>query len=251
MKTLDWTVGTLARETGVSVRTLHYYDEIGLLSPSRRTESGHRLYTAADLQRLQQIVSLRQLGLALDEIHSFLTRPEASPRRVLELHVTRLKEAIEQQQALCARLVAILEHLRANGEMTVDLLLATVRSMTMMEKYYTPEQLDYLKRRKELVGEERIRQVQEEWPQLMAAVRAEMDRGTDPISEPVLALARRWQGLVDEFTGGDKGIEQSVKRLWQEQGNNLAQQHGYQFDPKMFEYIGKALAVVRASSSPQ
>ena len=56
-------VGEVAKRTGLSVRTLHHYDEIGLLSPSRRTASGHRLYGAGELARLQQIKSLRQLGL--------------------------------------------------------------------------------------------------------------------------------------------------------------------------------------------
>ena len=58
-----WKVGELAERTGLSVRTLHYYDEIGLLSPSRRTAAGHRLYTAGDVVRLQQIRSLKQPGL--------------------------------------------------------------------------------------------------------------------------------------------------------------------------------------------
>ncbi|MCH7995122.1 MAG: MerR family transcriptional regulator, partial [Planctomycetes bacterium] len=63
-----WKVGELATQTGVSVRTLHDYDEIGLLSPSQRTGSGHRLYGADDVVRLQQIKSCRQLGFSLAEI---------------------------------------------------------------------------------------------------------------------------------------------------------------------------------------
>ena len=59
-------IGELASRTGLTVRTLHHYDEIGLLKPSHRTDSGHRLYTVRDLGRLQQIVSLRQLGFSLD-----------------------------------------------------------------------------------------------------------------------------------------------------------------------------------------
>ena len=60
-------VGELARRTGLTIRTLHHYDEIGLLKPSGHTESGHRLYTSSDITRLQQVVSLRQLGFSLDE----------------------------------------------------------------------------------------------------------------------------------------------------------------------------------------
>ncbi len=66
-----WKVGELAGRTGLSVRALHYYEEIGLLLPSRRTGSGHRLYSAEDVLRLQRIVSLRSLGFTLEEIRQF------------------------------------------------------------------------------------------------------------------------------------------------------------------------------------
>src|SRR5690606_38504681 len=62
-----WTVGELAQQAGVSVRALHHYDELGLLTPER-TQAGHRRYTEAHLRRLTQIVSLRSLGLSLEEI---------------------------------------------------------------------------------------------------------------------------------------------------------------------------------------
>src|SRR5207253_3491412 len=80
-------VGELARRTGLTIRTLHHYDEIGLLKPSLHTESGHRLYTADDVARLQQIVSLRQLGFALEEVKGCLDRSDFSPLEVIRLHV--------------------------------------------------------------------------------------------------------------------------------------------------------------------
>ena len=61
-------VGELARRTGLTIRALHHYDEIGLVRPSRHSEAGYRLYTSADIARLQQVVSLRQLGFSLEEI---------------------------------------------------------------------------------------------------------------------------------------------------------------------------------------
>ena len=65
------------------MRTLHYYDEVGLLWPSQRTAAGHRFYTAGDIVRLQQIKSLRQLGFALEEIRACLSRPDFSAHRVI------------------------------------------------------------------------------------------------------------------------------------------------------------------------
>jgi DNA-binding transcriptional MerR regulator len=83
-------VGELARRTGLTIRTLHHYDEIGLLKPSLYSESGHRLYTARDVARLQQVLSLRQLGFALEQVRDCLDRPGFSPLEVIRLHVARL-----------------------------------------------------------------------------------------------------------------------------------------------------------------
>ncbi len=67
-----WTVGQVAEELGVTVRTLHHYDEIGLLRPSERSHAGYRLYTSSDLERLQNVVVYRRLGFPLDEIGDLL-----------------------------------------------------------------------------------------------------------------------------------------------------------------------------------
>jgi DNA-binding transcriptional MerR regulator len=215
MKPPAWKVGQIARRTGLSVRTLHYYDEIGLLAPSHHTTSGHRLYTAGDVARLQQIVSLRQLGFSLGAIRDCLDTPRFALRNVIGLHVARLREQIEAQRRLCDRLEAIARSLDAAEEVSVETFIRTIEEMNMIEKYYTQEQLDELKERRQQVGEERIREVEAEWPALMAEVRAEMDAGTDPAEERVQALARRWMGLVEEFTGGNPEIAQSAKSMWQ------------------------------------
>jgi MerR family transcriptional regulator, thiopeptide resistance regulator len=214
MRPPPWRVGELARQTGLSVRTLHYYDEIGLLAPSFHTGAGHRLYTARDVARLQQIKSLRQLGFALEEVRDCLGRPDFSPLRVIDMHLARLREQIELQQRLCGRLEAIAAHLRSAEEVSVEAFLQTIEGMTMVEKYYTPEQLEEFQERARQFGEERIRQAEADWQELIAQVRAEMDRGTDPASETVQALARRWTALVDAFTGGNPEIHKALQQMW-------------------------------------
>ena len=98
---------------------------------------------------------------------------------MIVLHAARLREQIALQSKLCERLDAIAAHLRAAGEVSADDFLQTIEEMTMIENYYTPEQMEYLKKRKEQVGDDRIQQVQQEWPELIAQVRAEMQKGTD------------------------------------------------------------------------
>jgi len=218
---VGWKVGELARRTRLSVRTLHYYDEIGLLSPSRRTDGGHRLYTAGDVVRLQQIKSLRQLGFSLREVKESLDRPDFPLRRVIELHLQRLRERIELERRLCDLLQAVADRLGSGEEVSsgefVETVMEVIGMSERLEKYYTPEQLEYLEQRRREVGDERIRQAEAEWAELIERVRAEMEAGTDPSSERVQALAKRWMELVNEFTGGDPGIERSVGNMWRQE----------------------------------
>jgi MerR family transcriptional regulator, thiopeptide resistance regulator len=240
MRPPPWKVGELAKRTGVSVRALHHYDEIGLLSPSHRSEAGYRLYTETDVARLQQIRSLRALGFSLEKAREFLRRPEVTPDRVLQLHIAHLKEQIATQQSLCDRLEQASRRWRADENVPTEEFLQIIEVTNMIGKYYTPEQMDELKKRGEALGQEHIRQVEAEWPELMAKVQAEMDKGTDPADERVQALARRWKELVEEFTGGNPGIEQSLGRMYKEETTV----HGMDTAPmrNLMGYVQKAWA---------
>jgi DNA-binding transcriptional MerR regulator len=243
MRPPPWKVGELAKRTGVSVRTLHHYDDIGLLSPSQRTAAGYRLYTGADVIRLQQIKSLRNLGFSLEEIRQFLARPGVSPERVLQLQIAHLKEQIELQQRLCDRLEMMAGRWRSEETVSTEEFLQVIEVTNMLDKYYTPEQREELKQRREALGDERIRQSETEWKELMEQVQAEMDKGTDPADERVQHLARRWTGLVGEFTAGNPSLEKSVARVWREEttvaGIDTANMR------RMMEYVGKAMAAGR------
>lgn len=212
-----WKVGALAKRTGVSVRALHHYDELGLLSPSHRSASGYRLYTAADVVRLQQIRSLRMLGFSLEQSREFLDRPDTTPDRVLQLHIAHLKEQIELQRTLCDRLERVAGRFRSDERVPTEEFLQILEDTSMFEKYFTPEQMTDLNQRREQLGTEHIQEAEAEWPRLIAEMQAAMDQGTDPADERVQQLARRWKELVQQFTGGDPGIGQSLGRLWQEE----------------------------------
>ena len=232
-------VGTLAKKTGLTVRTLHYYEEIGLLAPAQRTEAGHRLYGVDEVARLHQVVSLRRLGFPLEDIRDCLDQPAFSIDRVIALHLSRLREQIAMQQQLCRRLETIAAHLRVAEDVSVDDFIQTIAVMTMFEKYYTPDQLDYLKKRGEMLGEERIRQSQTEWQELIAAVRAAKEEGVDPAGERMQALAQRWKDLIEAFTGGDPGIAQSLKTMYQQEGAEKASRG--MVDADLSAFVGKAM----------
>jgi hypothetical protein len=91
--------------------------------------------------------------------------------------------------------------------------------MNMTEKYYSDEQMSYLGERCKAVGEERIREVEAEWPRLMDEVRAAVERGESPESSLAQDLAKRWNGLIEEFTGGNQGIRNSLNTMYQNEDN--------------------------------
>ncbi|WP_268627653.1 MerR family transcriptional regulator [Paenibacillus alvei] len=115
-----WKVGDLAKLTGLTLRTLRFYDQIGLFSPSAHSDSGHRLYNQADLSRLQQILSLKELGLSLEEIKSVVTGGHFSPLQIVSLQIARLKETIQMQQKLLSGLESVSELMLLKQPVTVE-----------------------------------------------------------------------------------------------------------------------------------
>src|SRR5262249_40553338 len=135
------------------------------------------------------------------------------------------------------------------GVVSAEMFLQAIEVMTMIENYYTPEQLEYFRKRIEADPEgtaELARQGQADWAELVAQYNAEMQKGTDPADPRVQALEKRRQALVNVVTGGDPAIEQNLKRLWMEQGDKLSAQFGY--DPKVMEYLHKVAEAAKGSA---
>jgi DNA-binding transcriptional MerR regulator len=106
-----WTVREVAELAGVTVRALHHYDEIGLLKPSGRSESGSRLYSHGDLVRLQEIVAWRQLGFSLREVQELIDRPDHDRAAALRRQRALAQEQLARVMALADALdIAIAAH---------------------------------------------------------------------------------------------------------------------------------------------
>ena len=229
-----WKIGELARRTGLTVRTLHHYDAIGLLSPAERSGGGHRVYGEADVQRLYRIVSLRSLGFPLEAIATALDGDAVDARAAVEDHLARLEDQMEQQRRLRASLRQLLERLGSDDFLT------TIEEMTMYERYYTPEQRQELEQRRQAIGDEAIREVEREWAEIFATLRAEMDAGTDPADPKLRPLAERGQELVAMFTGGDPGITKALKQMWEHEDPEKVS-HGM-VDAEVMAYYGRVQA---------
>lgn len=117
-RTEAWTVGEVAELTHVSVRTLHHYDEIGLLRPSGRTPAGYRLYATDDLQRLQQILLYKELGLPLDAIRRMLDEPSVDRRTELEAQRALLVERRNRTDAVIRAVDRMLDAMTRGKKMS-------------------------------------------------------------------------------------------------------------------------------------
>ncbi|MGW0735329.1 MerR family transcriptional regulator [Streptomyces sp. NPDC002851] len=106
---MSYSVGQVAGFAGVTVRTLHHYDEIGLLAPSERSHAGHRRYSDTDLDRLQQILFYRELGFPLDEVAALLDDPETDPREHLRRQHKLLTSRIAKLQEMAAAVETAME----------------------------------------------------------------------------------------------------------------------------------------------
>lgn len=199
-----YTVKQLARLAGVSVRTLHHYDQIGLLQPALRTPAGYRLYQHADLLRLQQILFYRELDVPLAKIQALLDRPGFDPVRALRDHRQNLREKAD-------RLAQLIE--------TIDRTLSQYTEGTQpmkdeeLYKGFTPEQAQrYRREASQSYGEERVQTTEERirgWGnEKWEAVKAEMGAATQAIAalmergpgDPeVQAQVARHHAVIEQF----------------------------------------------------
>lgn len=234
---------------GVTVRALHHYDRLGLLRP-RRTDSGYRQYQSRDLERLEQIVALKFLGLPLKEIRVLLERdamelPEAlrMQRRVLEDKRKLLDQAIGAIQEAEASLRA--------GEPAGSAILKKIIEVIEMQnntdwlsKYQTPEARAKIQARQGEWTPELQAKVSRQWTELFTDVRAAL--AENPSSERVQALAARWAELVEGFTQRDPDVAAGVSNAWKDHANWPAevQQQAQPFaDREVWAFMNQAMAI--------
>jgi len=124
---MAYTVRQVAGLSGISIRTLHFYDEAGLLKPAYVSANGYRYYEEPQLLTLQQILFFRELGLELKEIKSILGRAEFEKATALESHRSELEKKLARTQTLIATIGKTIEHLRGTKEMSSEEMFAGFR----------------------------------------------------------------------------------------------------------------------------
>ncbi|PKV85870.1 MerR family transcriptional regulator [Streptomyces sp. TLI_146] len=216
-----WKVGPLAEASGLTVRTLHHWDTIGLLSPSRRTPGGHREYTEDDIVRLYQVLALRGLGLGLESIAVCLDSG-VDPTRVLRDHRASVEEALAGLDALRERLVRIEDEVAAGRAPTTEAVLAALRATgaagpaaeRVLRRHLDDEQMRTLGDHAAALGPTAHYLLEVEWPALYRRAEALRTAGTPPTAAPVRKLVARMDELSALFSGGDTTISTGVRTAW-------------------------------------
>ncbi|WP_020619213.1 MerR family transcriptional regulator [Paenibacillus daejeonensis] len=116
----SWKIGELSKLTGLTIRTLQYYDQIGLFQPSGDSNSKQRLYTEEDISRLQHVLSLKELGLSLDQIKLALVEDQVSLFEIISLHIKSLKDNIAVQMKLVHELESIVHLMDKQEPLTLE-----------------------------------------------------------------------------------------------------------------------------------
>src|SRR5690348_17376488 len=218
-------VSQFAEKSGITVRALHHYDRMGLLKPSGRTESGYRLYADRDYARLQQIETLKFIGLPLRQIKDLLDGNDLDLGETLRLQQRLLNEKKSQiEQALRAIEEAQhgLQFPNAPDWAALKKIIEVLKMQSnneWMKKYYSEEARAEIAKRAQSFTPEMQARVQQDWKDLISDVEAARTRNEDPAGSHARSLAERWVNLLRGFTGGNPEVQQGLNKLYADQGN--------------------------------
>lgn len=209
-------VGELAALAGLTVRTLHHYDEIGLLCPSARSDAGYRLYHRDDVARLHRIQALRAFGMGLADIGLCLDSPAGSPLAVVDRQLAALDRQRREIDRMRDRLLRLRGELAGGAAPDLSTWLTTLEQMMehmkTYEKYFTQDELERLP----MYHDEAVRA---QWQALVEQAEGLMRSHVPPASDAAKAFALRWLQAFERDTGGDARLMAKINAMTvQEQG---------------------------------
>jgi DNA-binding transcriptional MerR regulator len=220
-----WQIREFARKASVTVRTLHYYDRIGLLKPRRVDSNGFRLYGEWEFARLQQITTLKFIGFSLKQIKEILGGRQFDLAETLVLQ-RRIIEAQRYRLNLALEAISRAEKVfRKSGATDWESFQKIIEVINMQEntewikQYYSEAAQTKIEERKNLWSPELQERVTRDWNELTVDIEAAISDGAKPSDESAQKLAARWRGLVEEFTGGDKEIQTGLNKMYSDEKN--------------------------------
>ena len=240
---MSYTVKQLSSIAGVSVRTLHFYDQIGLLTPSRNRENGYRRYGEPEMVRLQQILFYRELGLSLDDIRSIIDRPGFDVLEALGEHRAALRERVERMNALIKTIDVTMSHLK--GEINMS-------SSGLFEGFSEEKQKQYEEEIRAKYGSDQVDESARRWgsysPQQKKKVMEEGKAiyadlvplvGHDPAGPEVQAIIAHWHQHLRYFYEPTPGILLGLGQLYVEHPDFQA--NFRKLHPALPEFLNQAI----------
>jgi DNA-binding transcriptional MerR regulator len=215
-------VHEFAAVTGITVRALHHYDRRGLLRP-RRTGSGYRLYGRQELERLEQIVALKFIGIPLQQIKAILDRNPSGLRDALRVQRTVLEEKRDLLDRAIQALDEAEQSFAAGGQPDAAILKTIIEVIEMqtsnewIERYYTPEAWTRIKDVHPGWSPELHGKPYQGWLDLFRNVEAAL--GEDPSGEKAQALGERWKALEIAYTCADPEIAEGLNKIFADKPN--------------------------------
>jgi len=243
-----------ARLTGVTVRTLHHYDRLGLLKPSGRTESGYRLYGERDFARLGQVVTLKFIGFPLKQIKEILDRDALDLAAMLRLQREIIKEKRQHLDKAIEAIEKVERAFAANGEPDWESFKKIIEVINMQnetkwtDKYYSEEARQAIEERAKNWTPEMQAKAEQDWAALIKEVQTAVEAGEDPASEKARGLALRWSELISGFTGGNPAIQQGLNKLYSDEAN-WPSTFQKPFSDEAAAFISKAMTISKGEVS--
>ncbi|MRW83258.1 MerR family transcriptional regulator [Pseudoduganella sp. FT26W] len=204
-------IGELAARSGLTVRALHHYDSIGLLTPSARADSGYRLYNRADVVRLHQIQALRKFGMSLADIGTFLASDDAQFADIVTQQIAALDQQIKQATTLREQLSRLQQQMPSDDAPALEDWLGALEHMKLYEQYFTPEEL------RRLPFWQQSARRNATWRAMVAELHSLMARGVSTDSEEASALAQRWMETLERDTATNPAFAHRMTLMLQQE----------------------------------
>lgn len=216
------TVGAIARMTGVSVRTLHHYDEIGLVVPSGRTSAGYRVYDDADVERLHQVLTYRELGFPLEQIATLLDDPAADAMAHLEQQRKLLSERIDRLHRMVAAVEEMMNSKRSGIQLTAEEQTEIFGDNWMGDQYAEEAEQRWgdtdawkqSKQRESSFTKDDWKQIKADGDAVNAAFADALARGVTPGSDEANALAERHRAGIEQFYDCDHAMQVCLAQMY-------------------------------------
>ncbi|WP_042148087.1 MerR family transcriptional regulator [Paucisalibacillus sp. EB02] len=229
-----YTIGKLSKNTGVTVRTLDYYDEIGLLNPSSKTEGGHRLYSEDDVMQLERVLALKYMGFSLDKIKEILGTKALNWQESIQQQLDMVKREQERLKMLEQALLGVSYSIEFEEEVNWPIIYRVIQFYHQDPEEVFQEYNHHLNMEEiQKLADINAKMTEEDIHKWMEAI-YDIKRHIhiDPRSEQALELAQRWLNQAEKMFEGD---EEFMEDLW-EPLQDL--QEGIAFYPMDKEVVG-------------